>query len=170
MGDNYGRALTDLSPTGPLGDPSLDTSASSVAGDPQGVVAPTGVVGLVPAAVAGDDKTVTPSPSIQPTARQWAASQVQVRENGSLRTLHNARAALVDRLDLGAVAAYELTHRAGVESLLSALDEDSQPAGRQIAAFPADQPSVKPVEQFAHAAHGRGIFSEPLASAPAPRN
>ncbi len=170
LGDNYGRALTDLSPTGPLGDPSLDTSASSVAGDPQGVVAPTGVVGLVPAAVVGDDKTVTPSPSIQPTARQWAASQVQVRENGSLRTLHNVRAASVDRLDLGAVAAYELTHRAGVESLLSALDEDSQPVGRQIAAFLADQPSVKPVEQFAHAAHGRGIFSEPLASAPAPRN
>ncbi len=159
LGDNYGRALTDLSPTGPLGDPSLDTSASSVAGDPQGVVAPTGVVGLVPAAVAGDDKTVTPSPSIQPTA-----PQVQVRENGSLRTLHNVRAALVDRLDLGAVAAYELTHRAGVESLLSALDEDSQPVGRQIAAFLADQPSVKPVEQFAHAAHGRELFSAGMRS------
>ncbi len=180
LGDTYGHALTDMSPAGPTGDPSLNTSASSVAEDTEAVVESTSVVGLAPAAVAGDDEIVTPSASIGP-----AAPQVQVRANWSVRGEEDSpifadhryaavpakigtvpvRAALVDRLDLSAVAAYELSHRSGVENLLSALDEDQRSAGRQIAALPADQPSTKPVERLMRVAHDRGIFSDALASA-----
>ncbi len=95
---------------------------------------PLNVVDLSAPQVAGDDGSATIVPAAPVTTAEPVEDALPSRRPVAIRHAAAIRPAAVDRIDLFALAAYELTRRTSVEHLFSATDETDQPFGPQITA------------------------------------